>query len=394
MDSFSSQPRAFSFELFVLPDFCKGQPPADAWVWPGRDYCWQATKIRACYGQHTWLEAQEQAAAAGQSLSPHVVPFPALQDSDMCDKPLLGAEITLAEVDSEVKLAAQRWFRSNVAVFVLNLPTAVQRWRIISARLAELGIEATRIPGVDVSTPGALEKAKEEGILPAHWDFDQSEKQMLRLLQNSSVTTIRRYITGYGVGTVGCAAAHLRAMITAENDAIHLGKPLVLILEDDTWLESDFIIKLERLLRKEAPCDWQVISLRSQCSFGKCISPHLSRVQPDGNEPKEMCRRGVNYGFYAMLYRASTLGEVAHKLAKQVWDVSKPACLAQDIALASISNEVAYYAVPSSQVPGFLQHGAVGGSVRSDLNQRGAIRLDGTILNKMSRVSLSKAQTT
>lgn len=394
MDSSSSQPRTFSFEASVIPGFCKEQPPVDAWVWPGRDYCWQATKIRACYGQHTWLEAQEQAAAAGQTMSPHLVPFPALQDSDVCDKPQLGAEITPADVDYEVKLAAQGWFRSNVAVFVLNLPTAVQRWRSISTRLAELGIEATRIPGVDVSSLGALEKAKQEGILPGHWDFDQSEKQMSRLLQNSSATTIRRYVTGYGVGTVGCAAAHLRAMIMAENDAVHLGKPLVLILEDDTWLESDFIIKLQRLLREEAPCDWQIISLRSQCSFGKCISPHLSRVQPDGNEPKEMCRRGVNYGFYAMLYRASTLGEVAHKLAKQVWDVSKPACLAQDIALASISNEVAYYAVPSSQVPGFLQHGTGGGSVRSDLNQRGAIRLDRTILNKLSRSSFPKAQTT
>eukprot|EP00435_Cladocopium_sp_Y103_P026311 s356_g6.t1 len=47
-----------------------------------------------------------------------------------------------------------------------------------------------------------------------------------------------------------------------------------------------------------------------------------------------------------------------------------PGCLANDVALAAISDRIAYYAVPSSQVPGFVQH-TNRGSVRTELNHRG-----------------------
>ncbi|CAE8634520.1 unnamed protein product, partial [Polarella glacialis] len=68
---------------------------------------------------------------------------------------------------------------------------------------------------------------------------------------------------------------------------------------------------------------------------------------------------------------ANSLSSVADKLARQVWDDSRPGCLANDVALASISDQLAYYAVPASQVPGFLVHGVTDASVREALNQRG-----------------------
>merc|ERR1711920_859282 len=123
---------------------------------------------------------------------------------------------------------------------------------------------------------------------------------------------------------------------------------------------NDFAIKLKRLLETEAPCDWDAISLRSRCPYGECVSPHLTRVWPDGNEPEERCRHGVNYGFFAMLYRLADLEDLHNRLAAVVWDHSRPHCLDVDVALASIADMIAYYAVPGMQEPGFLSEGALG----------------------------------
>merc|ERR1719433_7696 len=127
--------------------------------------------------------------------------------------------------------------------------------------------------------------------------------------------------------------------------------PLALILEDDVMLADDFVTKLKRLLEEETPCDWSAISLKSRCPYGECVSPHLSRVQPDGNEPVERCRHGVNYGFYAMLYRLNDLADLRERLAHVIWDPTRPHCLDIDVALASISDEITYYAVPGLQAP-------------------------------------------
>jgi len=370
----------------------KNQKPTDgSWLWPGRNWCWEATKRHACYGRHTWREAQESAAKEDKAPGPDLVFLPALLQAELCDQKRLGASILpldsptrgglqsqTGDVSKSAEAAleaeqqdAESWFRSHVSVYVVNLPSAAARWHRISARLQELGIKATRVAGIDVSSRGALVKAQQDGLVPYSWDFSQAEQNMVRLLRNSSSTTAKRFINDYGLGTVGCAAAHLRTMWQASSDALTSGRPLALILEDDVWLEDDFILKLRRLLIEEAPCDWEVISLRSQCPFGICVSPHLTRVQPDGNEPEEMCRHGVNYGFFAMLYRASSLTSVANKLHRQVWDSKMPGCLANDVALASISDNVAYYAVPASQVPGFVEH-IDSDSVRSELNRRGS----------------------
>jgi len=388
---------ARSFEK-LLPsrvlERCKTQTPSKgSWIWKGRNWCWEAVKRHACYGHHSWEDAQQQAAADKEAPDLDDTPFPALQDAERCDLPDLGASLVPDPPPEGPVLADDReerdqdeqtymnyqieaheaefWFHQNVAVYVLNLPTAADRWSRISRKLEDLHISADRVPGIDLSEPGAIQQAQEEGLVPRLWNFSAAKQNMVRLLKNSSETTARRYLDNYGRGTIGCAAAHLRAMWQATSNAHRLEKPVVLILEDDVTLEDDFVLKLRRLLRHEAPCDWEVISLRSQCPYGVCVSPHLTRVQPDANEPEEMCRHGVNYGFYAMLYRVDSLISIANKLHQRIWDETRPGCLANDVALASLAEEVVYYAVPSSQVPGFVGHGDGFGSVRGELNRKG-----------------------
>merc|ERR1712183_662299 len=123
---------------------------------------------------------------------------------------------------------------------------------------------------------------------------------------------------------------------------------------------------------------------RSQCPYGVCVSPHLSRVQPDGNEPADSCRHGVNYGFQAMLYRLTSLDKVRDLIAQAAWDDSRPSCMANDVALAAMADKVAYYAVPTSQMPGFLQHGFLTRyiSARSAMNKDSASALDVSLAKK------------
>jgi hypothetical protein len=142
----------------------------------------------------------------------------------------------------------------------------------------------------------------------------------------------------------------------------HRRKPLALVFEDDAHPSDDFVVRLWHLVRRELPCDWTALSLRSMCSYGACISPHLARVQPDPNEPADRCRHGVNYGFQGVLYRLQTLPRLRERWRQVVFDATRPHCLDIDVALASISDEVGYYAVPYVQVPGLLQEADIGSS--------------------------------
>ncbi|CAJ1412264.1 unnamed protein product [Effrenium voratum] len=366
---------------------CREQkPPKGSWLHEGRDWCWVATKRRACYGHHTWREAQQAAFQARAAPATDDTTLEALRRPELCDQPSHGAVLApAASEQGKVTFRIQRqeaefWFDRTVAVYVLNLASASTRWERMSSRLKQLGINATRVDGVDVSE--GMEQARKEGLVPFDWNFSSAKQRMVRLLRNSSEEAARRYLESYGLGTVGCAAGHLRALWTAAAGAsVERRQPLVLILEDDVWLEDDFQLRLRRLLRSEAPCDWQVISLRSQCPYGACVAPQLARIQPDVNEPEEMCRHGVSYGFYAMLYRASSLVQIANALHGAIWNASAPGCLANDVALAAVSDRIRYYAVPSSQVPGFVQHGD-GLSVRSELNRKGEAWLDMVLLKK------------
>jgi len=61
-----------------------------------------------------------------------------------------------------------------------------------------------------------------------------------------------------------------------------------------------------------------------------------------------------------MIYRASTLPDVFELLQYRVWQAKRPRCLDIDVALASLSEHVPYYAVPAVQHPGLLREGHMG----------------------------------
>ncbi|CAK0823682.1 unnamed protein product [Prorocentrum cordatum] len=149
------------------------------------------------------------------------------------------------------------------------------------------------------------------------------------------------------LGTLGCACGHFKAQAAAMAD----GSPLAVVLEDDVWLEDDFVERLWDLVVHELPCDWQVTSLYSRCPFGQCVSPRLARIWPDVNEPEWRCRAGVNWGMQGMLYRTPELARVQKAWRRAVFDDGRPHCMDVDVALASVSDEVSFYAVPSSQDP-------------------------------------------
>jgi len=103
------------------------------------------------------------------------------------------------------------------------------------------------------------------------------------------------------------------------------------------------------------------------CPYGRCVSRHLTRVEPDLNEPWWRCHHGVNYGFQGMLYNLEQLHKFQDKWKKTVFDERRPHCLDIDVALASISDTVVFYAVPFVQQPGLLRE-EPGPSSRFDIN--------------------------
>lgn len=357
-----SVPAAYA-PSFTLPeaqqDACLKVPrKPGAPHWQGENWCWQWMKHIGCYhssGTMTWLEAQNRTASFRLAPPVEEARMEPLAEPGICEHASFGAPVHDAQPE-EVN-EAQAWFDANVSVFVLNMPDDFDRLQYMSTRLRQLGISFERIPGIDMSQSGAYAKAKRSGLISKEFNFS---------IANAVAKTEYQNMEGI-VGTVGCAAAHLRAMAFAVSQGNVTGRPLALILEDDAELEDDFVVKLRRLVTTEAPCDWEAISLRTMCPYGICVSPHLTRVLPDGNEPVDRCRHGVNYGFYAMLYPAHALESVHERLCKTVWNNSRPHCLDVDVALASISNEVAYYAVPGFQNPGFLSTGHVE-SRRGEIN--------------------------
>merc|ERR1719240_2327679 len=114
-------------------------------------------------------------------------------------------------------------------------------------------------------------------------------------------------------------------------------RPLALILEDDVWLHDDIFQRLWYIVENELPCDWSVLSLKSRCPYGKCVAPHVSRVLPDGNVDKSVCRKGANYGCHGMLYRVKHLDAARRILFNTVWQDDRPKCLDVDVAWAFVS---------------------------------------------------------
>lgn len=324
-------------------------PPTETKFNDQRNWCWHWIKHKGCkevIASLNWKDAQEKTASMGLCPSYAEAPMDSVLNPELCSATELG-QLDAPDADAD---AALEWLKSNIAVFVLNLDKDAERLAAVTGNLDGLGIEFERIPGIDMNVDGAFEKAVADGVIPSTFSVETAQQ-----------------VAGEGVsGTVGTAAAHLNAHQHAIDNSN--GKPLALILEDDVRLEPDFAVKLQKLLSEEAPCDWQAISLKAGCPHGQCVGPHLTRVHPDANEPAERCRHGSNYGFYGMLYQVNSLPTLTASLSQRVWDANTPHCLDVDVALASIADQLYYYAVPFWQKPGFLQMGGYG-STRADTNR-------------------------
>jgi len=306
-----------------------------------RNWCWTAYKGK-CHGflkeHHPWAEYQDMAAKEGRCPPRHDEPFSPLKDPDVCDDAEHGRSRNWTAKERE---AASKWFSESVKVYVLNLPTDTNRWKMISKRMKELDVPIEQVHGVDMRVGNALRDAKDNGWVPRSWNFTTAQSAAYTKKQNM----------GSILGTVGCASAHFKAQSRILED----GFPLGVVLEDDSWVEDDFVERLWSLVVDELPCDWEVTALYSRCPYGQCVSTHLARIQPDANEPAWACRTGVNWGMHGMLYRTSTLAHVQKLWKSTVFDEERPLCLDVDVALASISDRVGFYAVPSVQDPGFLR---------------------------------------
>eukprot|EP00928_Gymnodinium_smaydae_P030336 TRINITY_DN22596_c0_g4_i1.p1 TRINITY_DN22596_c0_g4~~TRINITY_DN22596_c0_g4_i1.p1 ORF type:complete len:508 (+),score=129.38 TRINITY_DN22596_c0_g4_i1:69-1526(+) len=360
-------------KCFSLPHAAHWEPPP---TMQPRNWCWVSMKQIADderfhmknLGSVNWWWTQGRAFQLGLAPDPKEQEIQALEHPTVCDNPSNGAP--LEGVPDEDWDAAGRWFAANVSVFVVNLPEATMRMRKIAARLDHLQIAYERIDGINMGHPFALHWAKENDFVPKDWDYEAVKKRDFEMYRSGKGWDSEEQAKGeMGLGTVGCTAAHLNAMRIAASTARKQKKPLVLILEDDAWLEDGFVLKLYRMLTQEAPCDWEAINLKSYTPYGECVSPRLSRVHPDGNEPEERCRKGANWGFTAMLYLTSSLDNLRMKLAATTWDETRPSCIVQDMALAALADQISYYAVPAAQAPGFIGF-IKSGSARINVNNR------------------------
>jgi hypothetical protein len=322
-----------------------------------QNWCWTAYKDK-CHGylknHYPWAHYQDLAAQEGRCPLRHDKPFAPLKDPDVCDVAEHGRSRNWTAEERET---ASKWFSKTVKVYVLNLPTDTNRWNMISRRVKELDIPIERIFGVDMRVDKALKNAQDNGWVPASWNFTNAQ---------SVAYSKKQHWEGSILGTVGCASAHFKAQAKIMED----GFPLGIVLEDDSWVEDDFVERLWSLVVDELPCDWEVTALVSRCPYGQCVSSHLARIQPDANEPAWTCRAGVNWGMHGMLYRTASLAHVQKHWKSTVFDESRPHCLDVDVALASISDRVGFYAVPSVQDPGFLRE-TDHRSARWDINMAG-----------------------
>jgi len=320
-----------------------------------RNWCWYGLNTMCHWNlklHKSWQEFQDMAAHEGLSPSRADQPFNPIDRPELCDRPERGRVRSWTTAEQEM---ARRWFREHVAVYVISLPgRGDRRWQGIKQRLDELQIWAERVPGVDMTVDGALDGAVRAGFVPDTFNFTKAQANAYDWKQSM----------GSILGTVGCASAHFKTHMKVIAD----GSPLALVMEDDSYPSDDFVPRLWSLVREELPCDWEVLALLSRCGYGRCVSKRLMRVMPDGNEPAWRCRQGSNWGMHAVLYNTEQLPKVRELWRQTVFNEERPHCMDVDVALASISDQVGFYAVPAVQDPGFVME-TNHRSARWDINQ-------------------------
>jgi len=332
-----------------------------------RNWCWVGVKDmchRSIHSAQNWDSYRDEAFEQSLAPSSQDSPFDPLENPRLCDG--AGRDMPTPFTPEEEE-EASKWFEKNVNVYVVSLPENQNRSSMVFDRLHALGIEPTRVDGVDMNSSTTLTNAMKVGWIPEDFNITAAQK----------VARGPRFKEGNLLGTVGSASSHFKA----QDQIVKDGTPLGLVLEDDSYLIDGFVVHLWRIVTTELPCDWDVVQLLAECPYGKCISKHLARIQPDGNEPSWRCHAGVNRGMHAMLYRTSSLPAVQELWRATTFNERSPHCLDVAVALASISDRVGYYAIPNSQSPGLVkqmppestqyaidsktQHAGSGGTTRS-----------------------------
>lgn len=333
------------------------------WKVSERNWCWVAYKDM-CHrsglrgDKHmSWNDIYNMVELESPGLARQAELFHPLDFPEVCDR--IHPEDS-EPASPEEQSAAYAWARVNLSVYVLNLEQDVEKWKSISGRLKELDITAVRVEGMDMRKPGTLIAAKHQGYIPREFNFGRAQQ----------VAYQQKHNHGSLLGTLGCATAHFKA----QAKAIASGSSLALVLEDDVSLVDDFIPRLWKLVTTELPCDWHVVSLNSRCTYGRCVSRHLARVLPDSNEPASRCRYGVTFGTQGVLYRVEHLPTLQALWKAVVFNESRPLCMDVDVALASIADQVGFYAVPAVQVPGFLHEVLGMHSARKAINKETSVK--------------------
>lgn len=121
-------------------------------------------------------------------------------------------------------------------VFVLNLPSAVERRTLVEQELSRVGLVGTFVPGVDASSLSDV-------------DWGRYNRRRCRAI--------------YGVDMLptelACYLGHERILRRIVDEGIEVA----LVLEDDVWLEDTLIPVLDALLGQTRPWPWMVVRLAS-----------------------------------------------------------------------------------------------------------------------------------
>lgn len=297
-----------------------------------RNWCWKSLSELTCTSRASsaqgisWVEAKSSLSQRIRGIHSSIGDeFNPLEDAGLCD--YSGSNGFRLWTDEEA-LNALRWFVKNIKVYVLQREAGYGRSDAgvnTTSCLLEQGITSELIPSVHVLHPGDREVAE---VL----------KRLPNVLAEVEALTSR-------------TVSHFHAQTIAMKSS----SSLALILEDGVKLAKDFVPRLWSLVTEEAPCDWDIISLATTCPIGRCVSPHLARVGPDGNFPKSSrCSSLVNRGLQGMLFRTSLLQVIQPRWKEVAFTTAFGDCLDVDAALSAISDEVAFYAVPAVQQPGFF----------------------------------------
>jgi hypothetical protein len=263
------------------------------------------------------------------------VPLGGLADAELCEDRHLGET---PAGDSQDAIA---WFRNMIALYVLHRQGHLVQLSWIEDKLVQMQLDYKVVDRTDL-TGGAYVELMNRGLVPKNYSIHKAQEVAHTKYQDMGT------ITDLVFNTV----THMDMLKRIDTER---EKPISMVITEGTLLTSNFAMRVKQLITEGTPCDWQVINLKAKVPVGKCVSEHLYRVVPDGNEPEDRCREGSNLGMSAMLYLTDAVQGLRSRLESVVWDDKRPQCLQMDAALASISDKVSYYAVPWLQTPGLVQ---------------------------------------